>query len=70
MTDDGLTRDVSACERLILLIRYVYHLHEKGELPEKNDLVRWGDIDKLREQCDVLAGQYEDMLATVEQYRP
>lgn len=70
MTDEqGLTRDVSACERLILLIRYVYHLHEQGKLPESIDLVRWHEIDNLLKECNVLAENYQEMLNVVNQYR-
>lgn len=68
--DDGATRDVSSCERLILIIRFVYFQHERGELKSKLDTIRWQDIDRLKAECKVLPNEYSQMLAVIEQYRP
>ncbi len=65
MSDDGLTRDVSACERLILIIRFVWDNHEKGHLASNPSLIPWGELDRLQEQCDVLAPSYSEMLRVI-----
>lgn len=68
--DLGLTKDVSSCEKLILLIRYAYHQYEIGELEAKLDTIRWEDIDRFSAKCDLLPLEFQDMLRTIEQFRP
>jgi len=66
--DPELTRDVSACEKLILLIRFAYVLHEQGKFDAEK--IRWTDIDKLKLECDVLPSVYKEQLDVIEKYRP
>ncbi len=69
MQDNGATRDVSDCERLILVVQYLYHHYENGDLQKNPAIIRWDDIDRLKQACDVLPSDYQAMLEVIETYR-
>lgn len=68
--DSGATRDVSVCERLVIMIEFLYPHHLSGELAKRPELIKWDKLDRFKEQCDVLAPNYRDMLTVIETYRP
>ena len=69
MSDDQLTRDVSACEKLIMLIKHLDHQYAQGKEDDRFSQIAWMDIDKLKKECDVLPAEYRDLLAELERKR-
>lgn len=71
MSDPAETRNVSHCEKLIMLIRYIYTKYENGESVESIHGVMWRDIDRLTSMCDVLPAEYDAMLQEISNsFRP